>query len=207
MIDCLLTTDDLNPYDFSLFSYFDKLKKEFPQLKVLAFFTPYWKRGELMMPVFSNMIIATDLIPKKFIDFLLERRDWLLLGSHGLFHIRPEYSLDIHFQEYAFAVSRLIRNYLCEMGIQFQPACKPPFYKFNEIGFELPKHFGFDQMYIQDGIIDFSENKFIPRAEINLIDSHVSSGCPMPDRIDKFYPKLRLILKGKIKDQKEFHYG
>ena len=202
----LITTDDLNQQDWSLFSYFDKLKKEFPDLKVLAFFTPFWKENLLVDTILLNLKTSECHIDSEFLNFLLERKDWLSLGSHGLFHIQPEYSLDINFQQKAFSFSEAIRNYLAQ-EINFRPACKPPFYKFNEIGFELPRHFGFEQLFLQQGIMDFKENKFIRREEIGLIDSHVSVGCPMPDRIDKFYPILRKILKGETEDKKEFHYG
>lgn len=205
--DFLVTTDDLNQQDWSLFKYFDKLKEEFPDLKVLAFFTPFWKENGLIDSPFYEVERVKELIKKDFLDFLLERKDWLSLGGHGLFHIVPEYSWDIKLQRKSFALSAAIRNYLCSQGIQFQPACKPPFYKFNEIGFELPQHFGFNQLYLEQGIIDFKGGDFLLRDNLNMIDSHVSTGCPMPDRIDKFYPTLRKILKGEIKDKKEFHYG
>lgn len=204
----LVTTDDLNQEDWSLFDYFDELKKEFPSLRVLAFFTPFWKQDvDFLNSYLELKDPGSYFTNKEFLQFLLERQDWLSLASHGLFHIQAEFSMDIQFQQKMFALSAAIRNYFCELGIQFQPACKPPFYKFNEIGFELSKHFGFHQLFLQNGIADFKENKFITREEIGLIDSHVSTGCPMPDRIDKFYEKLRLILKGELKDKKEFHYG
>ena len=206
----IITTDDLNQQDWSLFEYFDKLKEEFPKFKLLAFFTPFWKE--------ENTIIKQSIInspkafnPKeyiniKFLDFLKERKDWLFLGAHGLFHCLPEFSLDLQFQTGMFHVSNFIRKYLKDEGIKYESICKPPFYKFNENAFELAKHYRWD-LCIQSGLIDFEQNKYWTREELNIIDSHVSTGCPMPDRIDKFYNNLRLILKGELKDKREFHYG
>lgn len=190
----IITTDDLNQQDWSLFEYFDKLKEEFPKMEVLAFFTPFWKDEKL------------TYIKEEFINFLIKRKDWLFLASHGLFHNKAEYSLDYNTQTAYFSHSNLIKEHLQKKGIKYFPYCKPPYYKFNEIGFELARKY-FTRMHIQSSIMNFAENKFYPREEIGLIDSHVSTGCPMPDRIDKFYKNLRLILKGEIKDEAKFHYG
>ena len=202
---CLVTTDDLNQEDWSLFEHFDEIKKEFPDFQLLAFFTPFWKYKQEEFK--CDLKHPEKIIKPEFMKFLKERKDWLSLGAHGLFHHVAEFSLDLKFQQVMFAVSSAIKNYLCSQGIKYQPVCKPPFYKWNEIGFTLPKEFGFNQMYIQQGVFDFEKNKMLLREDLNIVDSHVSIDCPMPDRIDLFKDKLKDILLGKLKDSGGLHYG
>ena len=201
----LVTTDDLNQEDWSLFKYFDEIKEEFPDFQLLAFFTPFWKFKQENFKIDLNE--PEKIIKPKFMKFLQDRKDWLSLGAHGLFHHIAEFSLDLKFQQVMFQVSKTIKEYLNSQGIKYQPACKPPFYKWNQLGFSLPKEFGFNQFYIQQGVFDFDKNKLLLREDLNLIDSHVSMGCPMPDRIDLFKDKLKDILSGKLKDSGNLHYG
>ena len=200
----LVTTDDLNQEDWSLFKHFDEIKEEFPDFQLLAFFTPFWKIKQENFKI--DLEKPEDIIKPEFMKFLQERKDWLSLGSHGLFHHVAEYSADLKFQKIMFSISKTLKEYLNSQGIKFQSVCKPPFYKWNEISFSLSKEFGFDQLFIRQGIFDFISNRLIPREKLNLVDSHVSVGCPMPDRIDLFKDKLRDILSGKLKDSKKFHY-
>ncbi len=187
----MITTDDLNQEDWSLFKYFDKLKEEFPKFRLIAFFTPFWQQKEVDFD-FSN---PGAYFKSPFLNFLKERKDWLLLGAHGLYHLKTSpdcYSPD---QEIMFSILRVIWDFLETEGIRAMPYFKPPFYRFRESSLTFARKYGFRYFFFHYGVIDLQDWKICTRESLNLIDSHVSRGCPMPDRIDLIYESLRKKLK------------
>ncbi len=190
----IITTDDLNQEDWSLFRYFDKLKEEFPKFKLIAFFTPFWQVKEKVDFDFSD---PEAYFKPSFLSFLKERRDWLILGAHGLYHLKtsPDCYLQDQDQELMFLILRAIWDFLEKQGIKAKPHFKPPFYRFRECSLSLACKYGFCFFFFTHGVIDLQDWKICTRSSLELIDTHVSKDCPLRDRIDLIYEPLRKKLQ------------
>jgi len=205
-----LTTDDLNQEDWSLFSYFDELHDKFPQMRLLAFFTPLWHHTPTDTELVNGITITDDFWKPEFLEFLRERKDWLSLAAHGLFHDTPDCYGSEDAQKIMFSKCKSILQQLHELtGIRVCPYFKPPWYRWKEFTPTMCFEQGYTRFYIPDGYYELSTipapgkngetiNKaifpLIKREKIGLIDTHVSITDRMDNRIDRCYEKIKALL-------------
>lgn len=205
-----LTTDDLNQDDWTLFKHFDKLHEDFPQMKLLAFFTPLWHHKPTKTELVNGISITDDFWKPEFLEFLRERKGWLSLAAHGLFHNTPDCYGDENCQRIMFKKCLNVLGMLHSLtGIRTVPYFKPPWYRWKEFTPPLCFECAYQRFYIPDGYYEKTiievpgKNKavinkvmypLVPREKVGLIDTHVSITDRMPNRIDRYYETLRKLL-------------
>lgn len=185
----ILTTDDLCPRHTPQLNYWDDLKKEFPQLQLIAFTTYRWK--------FIKEDPHTILHPG-FIKELNLRKDWLTLAIHGRDHTRPSEGLMPYNTqlENLKELCKIFYEDLPDEGFQGQilNAYKPPFYKFNTSSLYAARDAGLDYYFTPGGIQLLKHGIFLRRQDLNLIDTHTNTieerSKYIPDRIDKIHHTL-----------------
>lgn len=206
-----LTTDDLNQDDWSLFSHFDKLHDKFSQMRLLAFFTPLWHHIPTETELVNGITINDDFWKPEFLEFLEDRKDWLSLAAHGLFHNTPDCYGDEKYHDLMFAKGKWILQQLHELtGIRVCPYFKAPWYRWKE--FTPGKCFqsGYTRFYIPEGyyekilipapckngaVIHTTQFPLVRRERIGLVDTHVSITDRMSNRIDRCYDTVYDLLR------------
>ena len=73
----IITTDDVCPSNLKFFNYWDKVKEEVPNLKLVCFTIANYKNIE---------DVSKD---EDFIKWFEERKDWVEIGVHGHDHLYP----------------------------------------------------------------------------------------------------------------------
>ncbi len=194
------STDDICPQNIEgQFCYFDRLKERHPDFRIIGFTTAKWLNNK-------NNLISEN---KDFLNFCNERKDWLRLAYHGLYHNKNtpdsfEGKMPIERQiEYLTEMIRIFNDFKKEYkGIVYN-IYKPPYYRWNSDMFVACEKVGIEYAVVQDGVLNIETATFKSRIELGLLDSHTNPATDMPDRIDKIYEKFDELLS---KDGTKFEF-
>lgn len=137
----LLTTDDVCPENiFGLWHHWDHLKKLHPGLKVTCFVPGRFH------DVKRNDIYSSE----EFANWYKERKDWVEVAAHGLFHDHPpEFTKFSHHQEkICRAMTIKLRRYFPD-----NPGFKAPFLRMNQNTLRVVAGAGYSYIALLDSII------------------------------------------------------
>lgn len=168
-----IITDDLCPSNLKYFSYWDKLKKKYPMLKITCF------------TIACNNNCEDVSKSVKFENWYDKRRKWIEIGVHGYDHAFPPECERSNQAEFIRKSLTILKPYL------------PKYYGFRAPGFQktiktepILKILNFSYIAYACGIRDLStKNIFKPK----IINTHVNNYSN--DSINKIHHKIDIVLK------------
>jgi predicted deacetylase len=96
----VLTTDDVCPSNLKYWGYWEEIKSQYPDTKLLAF-------------VIANNGCEEDISKSQdFMDWFVKNKDWVTVGVHGYDHERPQEGWREDQERYIEAALRILKPFL-----------------------------------------------------------------------------------------------
>ncbi|MEK6880133.1 MAG: hypothetical protein AABY22_11015 [Nanoarchaeota archaeon] len=184
-------TDDFRPSLISKwYLYWDKLKQEFPDLKVTVYVpTNYQEFGETNEDIQDN---------EEFEEWFIKRKDWIEINLHGTTHRKPPtYLLSYNTQKKDILNSiKILKPYINIESIGF----KAPFYRMNDITKKVLKNCHIKWFNLWWKIFTFEKTEDFNYV---VLGTHTGNYALQknPDDIEIIFDELREKIK-KFKDEK-----
>ncbi len=178
----IVCTDDISVQNVEKYwSYWEKLKKKFPGLKLNAFVVPRYRddyRESISRAGFNAWYHPVS--------------NWVKLHLHGYTHLfPPEYLLSYERQKDLIETGAVMLGKVTRgtFGI------KAPGYKFNDDTIRIAKELCFDFFAKEKSVLFLKENKEIQYPEGEILNTHTNGKTA--DSIEKIYPEVEKLLQGK----------
>lgn len=175
----IIATDDVSPLQIKHWEkYWDRLKKENPKLKVLAFCVPNW----------HNECDIKD--SKEFKEWFEKHKEWVTIGIHGYDHILSTLPTENHRskeeqRELIKKAIETLKEYLPE-----EWAYRCPANRFNKYTLEVLKELGCTYFTYLNVLINLKTG-----GRERIFQSHTNILEYNRDDIKLFYNRLNRLLK------------